>query len=41
MIHTCAKGQDQRSLNSKVRVEMDEWTKAIAIPPMLMWFVII
>jgi len=33
--HKHAKGQDQRSLSSKVKVEMDRWTQAIALPPML------
>jgi len=39
MTHTHAKGQGQRSLGSRVRVEAGRM-EAIALPPMLMWLVI-
>ena len=33
--HIHANGQGQRSLVSKVRVETDDWTETIALPPVL------
>jgi len=47
--HKKAKDQDQGSVGSKDRVETDGWidgrtdgwTEAIALPPVLMWSVII
>jgi len=36
MTHIHAKGQGQRSLGSKDRVETDRWRKAMALPLVLM-----
>jgi len=38
--HTRAKDQGQRTLGSKVKLETDGWTEAIALPPMLVWLVV-
>jgi len=39
MAHTRAKGQGQRSLSSKVKVETDGWMEATTLPPVLTWSV--